>query len=139
MTRAATIVFFALALGSAAHAAEGVLAKKILAGIKSAEGVTDPAKVGPAGELGYYRLTRAAWLRHTTAPFERAATDHALETRVAARHLAWIERELVRDGQVPTVYRLALAWNAGLEGSNRAPASAHDYARRVRNLVEAAP
>lgn len=132
MTRTATIVFFALALAPASHAAD----RRLLAAIKIAEGVKDPAKPGRDGELGYYRITPGTWILHTTAPFSKAATDHVLEARVAARHLDWLERELVRDGQVPTVYRIALAWNAGLTGSNHAPAIAHDYARRVRNLVE---
>jgi hypothetical protein len=135
MTRGATIVFFALALCAVSHAAD----RRILHAIREAEGVKDPARRGPAGELGFYRITPGVWVQHTSAAFDRAASDHLLEERIAIRHLDWLERELVRGGHVPTPFRLALAWNAGLEGSNRAPASAVDYARRVANLVEVAP
>lgn len=127
-----TIVFFALALASVSHAADG----RLLRAIRAAEGVKDPAKVGAFGELGYFRIRSVVWQQHTTAAFARAAWDHALEERIAARHLDFLTRELTRSGQVPTPYRVALAWNAGLEGSSgkHTPASAYDYAKRVTNI-----
>lgn len=133
MTRTASVVFFALALCSVSHAAD----RRLLHAIRTVEDVKDPAKRGPAGELGFYRITPAAWAQHTTAAFSRAATDPKFEEMIAGRHLDWLERELVRSGHVPTPFRLALAWNAGLEGSNHAPATACDYARRVVNFLSA--
>ena len=124
------IVFFALALASVSHAAD----TRLLRAIKTVEAVRQPGKRGPAGELGYYRITPGVWSQHTTAPFARCGLDEKLEEWVAARHLDWIERELVRTGDGPSIFRIALAWNAGLNGSADAPVSAKNYAKRVEAL-----
>lgn len=105
----------------------------IMPAIKLAEGVKDPAKRGPAGELGWYRVTPAVWMQYCTDPFELCGTDAAFEERVVRVHLQWIHDHLKH----PTIYQMAEAWNAGLTAvkKDQVPASAKDYARRVVNLV----
>ncbi len=110
-----------------------------LQGIALVEHVTDPAKPGDAGELGYHRITPGVWAQHTTAPFIWAGTDEALELWVAQRHLDWLERGLLAQHPRPvSPYWLALAWNAGLTATLRGETTAaqRDYAQRVQNLCQ---
>lgn len=112
-------------------------AMPVLDAIRLAEGVTDPAKPGLAGELGYHSLTRVVWAQHTTAPFAQAATDPVLEAYVAKQHLDWLERHLLaQHGPHVAPYWLALAWNAGLSATlhGRTTTKSRDFAQRVANL-----
>lgn len=109
----------------------------ILKGIRQVEGVKYPGRRGPAGELGYFRITAGVWAQHTRKPFALCATDHALELAVADKHLDWLARQLRRRGIRPTPYRLAYGWVAGLEAACAEIshiAAAADYASRVQNL-----
>ncbi len=127
-----TVIFLALAL-------QLVAALPVLDGIRLAEGVRDPAKSGPAGELGWHRITRAVWVQHTSQPFALAGTNAARECEVAQQHLDWLERNLVaQHGPVVSPYWLALAWNAGLSATlhHRTTAAQRDYAQRVQNLCQ---
>ncbi len=124
-----------LAICLLVSALQGTTNEQLLAAIKQVEGVRDPAKVGPAGELGFYRITPAVWVQHSRQPFSLCATMPAIEAAVALQHVKWL-REHLRD---PSDYRVALAWNAGLSAVNRGrePARSRDYARRVVNLLPA--
>lgn len=133
-----------VALHSKLHAAGPVLVgDPVLLAIRAVEGVEDPALAGPAQELGYYRITPAAWMQHTGEAFSRCAADRALEEQVARAHLRWLEAGLRRarvirpeTSAATRVYYLALAWNAGLAGVLRGhpPATARSYAMRATNL-----
>ncbi len=91
--------------------------------------------VGKRGELGPYQFRPATWRMHTNQPFE-LANNHELATDVALRHFAWLRRGLEKRGLEPSVYNIALAWNAGLDATlkNRAPSRSHRYAQRAHNL-----
>ena len=112
---------------------------RLLSAIREVEAVKKPALPGPAGELGYFRLRETAWRQHTTQPFARCGRNASLELEIAMTHLRWLSRGIVAAGQVPTPYRIALAWNAGLEATSlrRIPAPTHDYAARVVNVFTA--
>jgi hypothetical protein len=75
-------------------------------------------RVGRHGEQGPYQMTRAA------------RSDNGS----AARHLAWLRSHLHN----PTVERLALAWNAGLDAceASRVTPEQRDHARRLANLYD---
>lgn len=126
----AVLVFLAAGLHAAPPAA-------VMRAIRQVEGVKHPARRGPAGELGYYRVTAGVWYQHTRQPFARCGTSPGLEQAVVEKHLAWLTTQLQRRGIRATPYRLAYAWNAGLEAACfRIPTdlSATDYAQRVENL-----
>lgn len=108
----------------------------VLKAIRQVEGVKNPARRGPAGELGYYRITAAVWAQHTRKPFALCATDHGLERAVADKHLLWLASQLRRRGIRPTPFRLGHAWNAGLEAAcaEVIADAGSDYAQRVQNL-----
>jgi hypothetical protein len=96
----------------------------------------DPAP-GAHGELGAYQFRRSTWFSYTQKPFEYARERlHADE--VAVMHYEWLKRSFVAAGIEATPYRIALAWNAGLNSAlrGRAPRASHDYATRVTNIVE---
>ncbi len=95
-------------------------------------------KSGAAGERGPYQLTFSVWSQHTTLPFELA--DHEVYAKpIAKLHLEWLKTNLIKAGFVPSTYRIALAWNAGLTTviRHREKPRSIDFANRVRNLVEA--
>ena len=107
-----------------------------LEAIHQVENPRDLQRAGPAGELGAYQFRRATWQMHTARPFDEAL-DRQASDEVAARHFEWLRRGLVRGGCEPTIYNIALAWNAGLGAvlRQRAPARSHFYAERVVNLA----
>jgi len=73
---------------------------------------------------------------HSKAPFVSALNRQASDA-VAVEHYEFLKRELLRAGVPATPYRIALAWNGGVEAAvlGRAPAAARDYAERVTNLA----
>jgi len=91
-------------------------------------------QIGPAGERSEYQLTRAVWHRYTDLDFRSASTSgaRAEAQRVAVAHL----RHIWNAVENPTIYRAALAWNAGIGATNRCRVTRAqaDYARRVENL-----
>jgi len=94
------------------------------------------ARPGSKGELGAYQFRASTWRMHTTVPFARAIKRSESDI-VAVRHYEWLRAGLQRAGVEPTPYMIALAWNGGLSAAvkGRAPAVAHDYARRAQNLA----
>jgi hypothetical protein len=107
-----------------------------LEAIHQVENPRDLKRAGPAGELGAYQFRRETWQMYTTRPFFEAL-DRQASDEVAARHFEWLRRGLVRGGCEPTIYNIALAWNAGLGAvlHQRAPARSRFYAERVVNLA----
>lgn len=109
--------------------------ERFLAAVVAVEGT--PGQ-GSNGELGKYQFTRTAWRQHSDKPHEWAlgrSTEARLERdRVARAHAKWIERHL----ENPTVYRMAMVWNAGLATVQRNGFSDAnvEYAVRVRNVYE---
>jgi len=91
---------------------------------------------GRFGEQGPYQFRREVWNQYTRAPFARARTSFADE--VAIQHYQWIATRLRSHGIAPTSWRVAAAWNGGVESvvSGRVPRATRDYASRVVNLVE---
>lgn len=91
---------------------------------------------GSNGELGKYQLTAQTWRQHSKQPHEwalgRTSEARMERDRVARAHTKWIEQHL----ENPTVYRMALVWNAGLNTvkRNAFTDASVDYANRVRNV-----
>jgi len=93
-------------------------------------------KPGRLGEQGPYQFRREVWTHYTNAPFADARTGFA--DRVALEHYQWIAERLRSNGLTPTQWRIAAAWNGGVEAviSGRVPRASRNYATRVMNLVE---
>ncbi|HEU5080257.1 MAG TPA: hypothetical protein VFT72_13685 [Opitutaceae bacterium] len=108
-----------------------------LQAIHMVENPTNSTRVGRAGELGPYQFRPATWRMHTKKPFHLAA-DRAEADKVAVKHYEWIKRNLERAGVQATSFRIALAWNAGLDAAlqDRAPRSSRHYAARVQAIAE---
>lgn len=107
-----------------------------LEAIHQVENPRNVTRPGPAGELGAYQFRPATWAQHTDRPF-RDALDRRWADLVAARHYDWLCERLAKNGLEPSVYNVALAWNAGLTATVRgvAPRRSHAYAIRVGNLA----
>ena len=127
-----------LALLGAATAGRAAGCWATLEAIHYLENPRNLTRPGARGELGAYQFRAATWQMHTTVPFARAL-DRRESDAVAVLHYEWLRRGLARAGKDPTPYLIALAWNGGLSAAvrGRAPAVAHDYARRAENLAEA--
>jgi hypothetical protein len=91
---------------------------------------------GKLGEQGPYQFRREVWNQYTQAPFAQART--AFADQVAQEHYQWIVKRLRSHGLAPTAWRVAAAWNGGVESvvSGRVPRAARSYATRVVNLVQ---
>ncbi len=100
------------------------------------ENPRNSTRTGPRGELGPYQFRPATWRMYTDKPFAMALQREAAD-EVAVAHYEWLRRGLLSAGLEPTPYRIALAWNAGLDQviNDRAPASAYAYAEQVANLA----
>jgi hypothetical protein len=107
-----------------------------LQAIHSVENPNNSQSPGPCGELGAYQFRAETWRMHSRRPFD-AALDRRYSDEVAVLHYEWIKSGLLRSGVPPTVYNIAMAWNAGVSAVVRddAPASSRDYAARVNNLA----
>ncbi len=107
-----------------------------LEAIHQLENPTDRTTPGRYGELGAYQFREMTWRMHTSAPFRRAL-DRSASDDVAVRHYEWIKQGLEQAGIKPTSYRIALAWNGGLDAAVRdsAPRAAYAYAERAANLA----
>lgn len=108
----------------------------MLEAIHNLENPRNLTRPGRHGELGAYQFRATTWRMHTQAPF-RQALDRATSDEVAVKHYEWLRRGLTAAGVPATSYNIALAWNAGLEGTIRgtAPRAAHYYAERAANLA----
>lgn len=103
--------------------------------IREVEAVSDPALPGPAGELGFFRITPGVWSQWTNAPFATCATNHELEEFVATQHLLWLANRLSAHGRQVTAYSVAMAWNGGVAGFLRGGNQrSRSYGRRVEAL-----
>ena len=137
---AASLFFFASASASTpSPISDSPIFSQLLSAIRTVEDVKFPARPGKHGELGYFRFREKTWRQHTIDDFARCGREPALELVVARKHLRWLVQSLAAAGEVPTPYRLALAWNAGLEATlhDRTPPATRDYARRVVNVFTA--
>jgi hypothetical protein len=107
-----------------------------LQAINLVENPQNSTRIGPHGERGPYQFRRATWRMYTTRPFALAVQRQDADD-VAVQHYEWIRRNLQSNGIVPTPYKIALVWNAGLDQvlNDRAPAAAYAYAEQVANLV----
>jgi soluble lytic murein transglycosylase-like protein len=127
---------FALSSGREAQAAQDDGRDAFLRAIAEVETGNNPRKVGRSGERGLYQFRQNTWRQHTRRPFYDAHSP-AVAHDVATRHYEWILQSLQRNGQRPTPYMIAAAWNSGVSrvSSGRIPASTRDYAQRVVNLA----
>lgn len=128
-------IFFAILAGPVAVQAADRW--ETLQAIHMIENPTNSVRVGRKGELGPYQFRPSTWKMHTKKPFALAA-DRDEADAVAVKHYDWIKRGLERSGIKATPYRIALAWNAGLQATlrNEAPPSSHQYAERVQAIAE---
>jgi hypothetical protein len=126
-----------LGLCLALPAAQAAERWETLLAIHLIENPTNSTRIGRAGELGPYQFRPGTWKMHTKKPF-RLAANRAEADRVAVKHYDWIKRNLERNGIEANPYRIALAWNAGLNAALRdaAPPSSHAYATRVQAIAE---
>lgn len=92
--------------------------------------------IGKAGERSRYQITEAIWRQYSDKDFHLASSQDPIclyEAReVAFQHVRWLSLTLDR----PTVYRIALAWNAGFHAAQSGNVSnaSVSYARRATNL-----
>jgi hypothetical protein len=132
---------FVFSLGATASTARADTAAPnrddVLEAIHLVENPTNSMKIGRHGELGPYQFRPTTWRMYTKKPFRLAGNDEESDV-VAAKHYDWIKRGLQQEGLEPTPYRIALAWNAGLDATvrGRVSSSSRNYATRVKNLVE---
>ena len=91
---------------------------------------------GRLGEQGPYQFRREVWTHYTSAPFAEARTSFA--DQVALEHYQWLAYRLKSNGLAPSAWRIAAAWNGGVEAviSGHVPRASRDYASRVVNLIE---
>ena len=94
------------------------------------------SRIGRHGERTTLQITSRVWRTYSRMPFWRASENRAEARaeaeRVADVHLAWLWSNL----ENPTLYRLAAAWNGGLQSVNAGNVSnaQADYAQRVCNV-----
>jgi len=92
---------------------------------------------GRHGELGPYQYTREAWEEDMgDLPFALAAGETASRAAALLR-LKRLARMFTERRESVTVYKLAMAWNAGFNTamlSSFASKEVRDYAVRVENL-----
>ena len=108
-----------------------------LEAIHHVENPTNSSKPGKFGELGAYQFRWETWRKYTSRPFTDAL-DRAKSDEIAVQHYEWIKAGLARNGIEPSVYNIAMAWNAGMTAviNGRVPAVSRNYAERVNNLAE---
>ncbi|MBC7366594.1 MAG: hypothetical protein H7343_07255 [Undibacterium sp.] len=107
-----------------------------LEAIHQIENPRNLTRPGLFGELGPYQFRAVTWARHTHRPFADAL-DRRWADMVAVLHYDWLCERLAENGLEPSVYNVALAWNAGLSAAvrGRAPQCSHEYAARVGNIA----
>ena len=117
-------------------ASAAVSRAETLQSIHWVENPRESSRPGPFGELGAYQFRKGTWSMHTSRPFSEAL-DRRASDEVAILHYEWLKRSLIKAKVEPSVYNIALAWNAGMGAvvRGRAPSASHDYARRVKNLA----
>lgn len=127
------IAFFAGILGFNTIKASEVDCTRFLAAIATVENTTGR---GRNGEIGIYQFRESTWKQHSKEPFKWAFGHNETQIhereRVAQAHFLWLQKNL----KEPTVWRMALAWNAGIGAVNRSKFSESnfEYASRVRNV-----
>lgn len=92
--------------------------------------------VGAQGERGRFQISPVVWHQHAGAA-DIAGAHNPIDGRaIALKHLAWMAGLMQRRQIEPSVYRLALGWNAGLSRATRGQPTSRqkDYAQRVANL-----
>lgn len=135
--RGALLLVALLALAAFGPARALALPRAVtLEAIHQIENPQNVSRPGPRGELGAYQFRAMTWAQHSRRPFADAL-NRRWSDEVAARHYDWLCERLVRNGLEPSVYNVALAWNAGLSAAvrGRAPRCSHEYALRVGNVA----
>jgi hypothetical protein len=111
--------------------------KRLMACIAAVETGNHALAVGRHGERTEYQMKREVWERYTMDPFSRAGYLSERK-QVAVCWAAWLQRQLLLQGQSPTVTLIAQAWKQGLNGvaKHHVTPLTRDYARCVLNLYE---
>lgn len=91
--------------------------------------------VGDSGERSRYQFKSLTWYMHTDACFITESAYPNVSKQVAIAHLNYLIKNLNKRKIRPTVFRLAVCWNKGLEGGIKVHYST--YANRIVNLFEA--
>ena len=98
-----------------AQAQQAVHIDRLLDAIAAVESGNHMAKVGLHGERSAWQLTRRAWSQVSKRPFSDAF-DRRIAHEVALAYVLYLQAELTRRGDSVTPWRVALAWNVGLNG-----------------------
>ena len=138
LLKAGKVLFVALvaAFGFATAEAQAATRWETLHAIHMVENPSNSPKPGPFGELGAYQFRSSTWEMYTKRPFSQAI-DRSVSDEVAVQHYEWLKSALVRAGMEPSVYNIAMAWNAGIGSVIRGtvPSVARNYASRVENIA----
>lgn len=83
---------------------------------------------------GAYGIQRATWAQHSSQPYALASHPKYAD-QWAALHIAWLARNLARQGFPVTPYTLGACWRWGLDsGCRRMRRGRVEYGERVANL-----
>ena len=97
------------------QAQQAVQVERLLEAIAAVESGGKMAKIGLHGERSCYQLTKRAWMQVSKRPWYDAF-DRRAAHEVAAAYVRYLIAELARRGEEVTPWRVALAWNVGLNG-----------------------
>ena len=97
------------------QAQQAVQVERLLEAIAAVESGGKMAKIGLHGERSAWQLTKRAWQQVSKRPWYDAF-DRRAAHEVAAAYVRYLIAELDRRGEEVTPWRVALAWNVGLNG-----------------------
>ncbi|MBX3736705.1 MAG: hypothetical protein KF715_08455 [Candidatus Didemnitutus sp.] len=94
---------------------------------------------GAHGERGPWQITPAVWRLHMPGISFAEARCVAVARACAVKHVNYLAAQLEARGVAPLLFNIALAWNAGINGSTRgtAPERAYHFAVAVENIYHA--
>ena len=103
-----------------AKSAEGIDAAVLIEAIADVESGNNPSVIGKLGERGRCQFRRSVWQAYTNAEFIAWAPHDCPFTRdIERRHLAWLCKELERQGHALDPALIAAAWRYGVTRAAR--------------------
>lgn len=116
--------------------------QSFLDAVAEVETGNNPLAIGKAGERSQFQISRLTWKQHTDQKFSLCGKYQSLTHVVAEKHKRWLyETYTMTVGRPPSIYDMAVMWNAGFSyykerGFNRMRVNRdiRNYANRVENL-----